>query len=473
MPKSISELPEKRAEFGKAYLGNKEKPIEDEPKVEVSLEQIYGPRFRKAEKPSGMARLFGSAQGLSRKIGDYFVGAKKWAEQVFVRKELEKGKTKENIIESIDQNEDPIDLTAFREVLEGTKEAVDQDVADSKGRNEGGLENLEAKAVEAKMEEDIVKETFKLLEGLEKEAEEAQKEFKEEVAEEKEEEFSEEEHEKITKDLEYKKRVLKDTQKYVKPSAVSAKKVKGLTEEIIKLEKKKKSEENKPTWEDVDVKEFDEEAQIEELNKKLELRKKVLRDTEKYARQTSAAFKKVAQLTEEILSLEKEKIRLTKSSAGKKEDFSDEEKEWFKKGEDMAEEKKESDVEKEDWKDEEKEFFKKGEKWSKKREKSESKEDAEMPFGKKSIDEDHEKYLEIKEYEEEHGEAPKGDSAELHLSFSFDDYKKALDKDPKKAKKMEEEMYEKLTTYTPAKPGKGRETVGIGPVVRHRTLSRK
>lgn len=538
MPKSIAELPKQREEFGKAYRANKEKPVKDEPSVVVEDDEMADLKemseskpeskkknakedafefteglkemFKKpVEKPSGMARLFGSAQGMARKIGDYFDQAKKWAEQQFAKKELAKGKTKENIFESIDQNEDIIDLTAFEEVVEGTSEAVDLDVADFEGRSEGGLENLEEKAVEAEVEEDIVKETFRSLEGLEREAEEAKAEFKEEM--------SDEEYESRAKEArdvlglnapspeELKQKTGKKAGGYRIPSpeeveetAVKAKRQKFResgykvpSPEEVELEGKEKDKYTPPTPKKLEEK-IAKQKQQEQLDiikdqlgnlrkEQAEFKKRAEEVRKKKGEYGPDTYKQNEMLLKEIIKLEKQEKSLEKElkEFEKKfgaEDFSDEEKKWFKKGEDMGRENDEDgEIEKEGWKDEEKEFFKKGEKGEKRAKKAEKTvkaekgEGGEAPFSKKAIDDDHEKYLEIMEYKEEHdGEAPKGESEDLHLSFSYNDYVSALKKNPKQASEMEEEMYEKLSAHD----GR-RNTVGRGPVTVHRALSRK
>jgi hypothetical protein len=513
MPKNIAELPKQRKEFGKAYFGNKEKSIKEEPSVEIEegyrqeiLQKEFEGKMGKemdalkeifkkiAEKPAGISRLFGPAAGLVRKIGDYFDQAREWTEQQFAKKELKKGETKENIFESIDANEDKIDLMAFREVLEGTSEAADADVVSFGERTKNGMANLEEKSEESEAGEDIVKETARVLELLDKEAEDAREEFKEEVGEledeedvfeeekedvvsekhakektkeikarleikkekkeEFEEEFNAEKYEKIKDDLVYKQRVLRDTQKYAKQTPATLKKITSLTKEIIALEKAKKKMEKSSQWEDIDVKEFDEEARMsaesKDVGKRLKLRKKVLEDTKKYANPTPAALKKVTQLTKEIMALEKAKKNLEEKIKGKdkKEVMSDEEYEARAK---EAEEVLSEDVDVSEFEEPEKL-------------KESPKEKGEAPFGKNVIDESHKKYLEIKEYEEERGNAPEGESADMYLSFSYKDYQQALAKNPKKAEKMEEEMYEKLAMGGVKPKSQGRREAPSGKI---------
>ncbi|NQU83686.1 MAG: hypothetical protein HQ536_03155 [Parcubacteria group bacterium] len=69
----------------------------------------------------------------------------------------------------------------------------------------------------------------------------------------------------------------------------------------------------------------------------------------------------------------------------------------------------------------------------------------------KLINESHKKYKEIEKYEKKHGVAPENESTELHLSFSYDEYKKAEKKNPKRATEMEQEIYDKIVGRT-AKP---------------------
>lgn len=404
MPKNIAELPKYRREAGKGAFLKKESPIKEEQTVEINedyekeitqkefegkagreIEELKKIFKKPVEKPSGIARLFGTAQGLSKKIGDYFAETKQWVEFQFAKKELSKGKTKENILGSIEQNENTIGLTAFKEILEGTNEAVDSDVLEFAERNENGLANLEIKAEEAGIGEDIQDSVRKFLEALEKEAEEARNKFKEEM--------SDEEYEARAKEA---KEILGDLYKAPSPK------------------EKKEKVKNQPETE------FDAEK-YEKIKDDLDYKKRVLKDTQKYAKQTPAALKKVTGLTKEIIALEKAKKEMEKRPQWENIDTS--------------------------------EF-----------EKSEEEVIGEAPFGKKVIDESHDKYLEIKDYEEENGNAPEGESAEMHLSFSYKEYQDALKNNPKKASKMEEEMYEKLAMGSVKPKSEGRREMPKGKI---------